>query len=55
MNISSLKSQLYKSISRRAFSWKERLLNILENGTGAEFLKCNKAILVDTANNLKPL
>ena len=54
-NSSFSKVELYKTISTRTSPGKESVLNILENGTRAEFLKCNKTIFVDSAYKLKPL
>ena len=58
MNMSSQKAKLYKNVSSRFAPRqenKERLSNILKNGTSAEFLRCNKTILVDTPYDLKSL
>ena len=55
INNSSPKGQLYENVLIKFVPWKERVFNLVANGTAAEFLKCNKTILVDTAYNLMPL
>ena len=55
INSSYAESELYKTLVERATPSKERLFRLLENGTRAEFLKCNKTILVGSAYHLETL
>jgi len=47
------KVALYNSIKAMIISWRERVHSILVNGTEAEFMKCNKTILVDSNEALQ--
>jgi len=52
-SMSTERLQLYKSIQEMMVTWAEQFWSILINGTDYEFLKCNKTILVDTAEVLE--
>ena len=55
-NVSNSYTEMLKSIYFRAKTFSEdRTLSIIENGTDAEFLKCNKTIFVDNVDTLKVL